>query len=211
MLTLYFKFLTPYAKWCASRFERIRSAIDQDFYAQNVEEPLKSLMQGSKDLEREIAWLRANSMDNSLDEIRSFHKKMEDREERRRSIEGNALTAIRDEFRRLNEEIGKRGDEQTKLAAQVALFQKQQHTHRALWHCREAYWRTSAKKLPVVAGSKAQKIVDWKDTEAASHCLEVVADNGYHADAKELEDIQVSRRPFAVLQDWLMAEDSRWL
>jgi len=48
-----FAFLIPYTKWCISRFTRIRSSLNKNFYEESVQRPLNNILKETKNLERE--------------------------------------------------------------------------------------------------------------------------------------------------------------
>lgn len=71
-----FKFLVPYVRWCTSRFERSKAAINKNYVQEFVEGPLKEIKAQTAHLEREIC-LKACG---DIRFLKAFAKKMEKRE-----------------------------------------------------------------------------------------------------------------------------------
>ena len=227
IFTRAFKFLTPYAHWCASKLERFTAAFDQNYYSQNVESPLKALLDAVHDISRENDLLNTktlNKVNRSVDdiggdvkEIKKYCEKLEKRAEQQEMIqkrfdriETNLSAKIDTGFK----ELGMKANDLNRISAADMLRQKRLEKEstqlRALNRWQRVAWNTTKIEPPpsqsADGGTRA-----WVDVETASHFLEVVVENGYPIDEKDLKDIYISATAFAPLQEWMSAEEGGWL
>lgn len=227
ILTRAFRFLTPYAHWCASKLERFSAALDKNYYADNVESPLNALLNAVHDIGREndlINTKKINKVSRGVDdigagmkEIKQFCQRLEKRGEEQEvvkkgldRIETNLSAKIDAGFK----ELGMKANELNRISAADIIYQQKLKRERnqllAINRWQRMAWNTTKiEPPPSQTGDKGTRA--WVDVEAASHFLEVVADNGYPIDEKDLKDIYISATVFAPLQEWMSAEAGGWL
>ncbi|KAJ4293630.1 hypothetical protein N0V90_008914 [Kalmusia sp. IMI 367209] len=232
VFTLCFKFLAPYARWCASRFERFKGALNKNYYQDTVEGPLEALLARSGELERENAMQglenlinldgKVDGLSGDLGEVKelmkNLSKKLEDRDEKTSSapLDGPAILAgmasMQMEIRKLRE-LGEKANGQNELAARKYMQEQadEQRAKKTNFHWRTAIQGLKKGAIPPPANLGSRRVRNWNDIEAASHFLEVVADTGYPIDIRQLQDFRIAPHVFQPLEDWMATQESGWL